>query len=697
MDEKGFLFTTDAVLALVVVIVLTASIVSYEILPIYNGQNHQHLEALADSALNVMEQDGTLRTAAVYYANGHPDNATQLITDSLNSLIPPDVSYKMTVGSNPSVQNVRTGKNIATDQVTKVKVISGPQEGWVGRAYYKLEEVNYEDKQQNVTTTVWNFHNWLSNFPPWQNSGYNPAQSYLYTKPYWGSGTSIYPISFSIPYNTTLISGKFLLGSSNHNNVQNPRNPSYSANVVVNNINHNIQNTSFTFLNLRPSSYETMYNYQGNLTASELKNGNNNFYVNFLNPGLNKYSDMPWFSLLASYTNTIKVPVGIITDINNLTDAAGVAVPTAQNLDGNGGSNEYGFSYNLNNGQRTFFNNLRSITWSNFLGKDNIYSDGVPFVLTNIPGQSSGCAVSQVTNINIPSGARIFDSYVVVNSYGGVDNTLIEVWNGTAWQVAFNSFDLNGVDYSDVSDGYGNSPGIVYIKDYLKNGNNKVRVTVWDEAPGNDYDLVGLTNCYTVTSYSKLPISWNNFAFNSHQSGSNQYSQVKQFTIGSEAQQAYLFIGASTTTRHIKVDYNNNNVLYNSDTVPFVLDLAELDSKASGGRVITNSSGGLKPGTYNLRVTVTGPTYDWESGDNDANAALFSGTRVSIIYPKFLENVWTTSYSTTAEDAEAQARADLIAELKQMGITPDESLIKEEAMYTGDLPNAIPVRLDLWQ
>jgi starvation-inducible outer membrane lipoprotein len=635
-----------------------------------------------------MEQDGTLRTAAVYYANGHQDNATKLITDSLNTLIPPEVSYKMTVGSNPSVNDVRSGKStIANDMVTKVKVISGPQEGWVGRAYYKLEEVNYEDKQQNVTTTVWNFHNWLSNFSPWNNYGLN-------NRPFWGRGSTAANIQFSIPENTTIIGGKFLLGSSNHNNIQKPRNPSYSANVVVNNINHNILNTSFTFLNLRPGTYETMYNYQGNLTSSELLYGKNNFYVNFLNPGLNSGSDMPWFSMLASYTSTIRVPVGIITDINNFTDTAGVAVPSPQNLDGNTGATEYGFSYDLNTGQRTFFNNLRSIRWSDFLGKDSpTYSDGTPFVLTNIPGQSNGCTVSKVTDINIPNGARIFDSYLVVNSYGGVDNTLVEVWNGTTWQVAFNSFDLNGVDYSEVGDGYGNDPGIIYIKDYLKNGHNKVRVTVWDEAPSSDYDLVGLTNCYTVTSYSKLPISWTNFAFSSHQSSSNQYSQVKQFTIGAEAQQAYLFFGTSTTTRHVKVDYNNNIVLYDSDTVPFFLDLAAIDA----GRVITNSSGGLKPGTYNLRVTVTGPANNWESGDNNANAALFSGTRVSIVYPKFLENVWTTSYSSSAEDAEAQARADLIAELNQMGITPDESLIKEEAMYTGNLPNAIPVRLDLWQ
>ncbi|UTB32831.1 MAG: hypothetical protein NKF70_00675 [Methanobacterium sp. ERen5] len=105
----------------------------------------------------------------------------------------------------------------------------------------------------------------------------------------------------------------------------------------------------------------------------------------------------------------------------------------------------------------------------------------------------------------------------------------------------------------------------------------------------------------------------------------------------------------------------------------------------------------MKPGTYNLRVTVTGVKNTWESGDQYQNGALFSGTRISIIYPKFLENIWTNSFNSTAADAKAQARAELIDDLKQMGIDPDPAYIKDEALYTGNLPNTIPVRLELWE
>jgi hypothetical protein len=79
MDDKGFIFTTDAVLGLVVVIVFTASLITYFALPAYNGEEHQHLQALADSALSVMEQDGSLRLAAVKKGKG------RYIRSSINS------------------------------------------------------------------------------------------------------------------------------------------------------------------------------------------------------------------------------------------------------------------------------------------------------------------------------------------------------------------------------------------------------------------------------------------------------------------------------------------------------------------------------------------------------------------------------------------------------------------------------------
>jgi hypothetical protein len=101
-------------------------------------------------------------------------------------------------------------------------------------------------------------------------------------------------------------------------------------------------------------------------------------------------------------------------------------------------------------------------------------------------------------------------------------------------------------------------------------------------------------------------------------------------------------------------------------------------------------------------VTVTAPTLGWESGDGGssppgyANAEIFTGTRISVIYPETLRNVWTIAYSSNAPAAELDAKNRLIAALN----TSDPDIInniKTEALFTGDNPNQIPVRLTLWK
>lgn len=689
MDDKGFIFTTDATLALVIFMIFTGSFIVYNVMPYYMGDEHQHLEALADSALAVMEQDGTLNSAVINYAGGNSTAGNQILNSSLNSLMPSDVGYKITVGSNPSVVNDR-GLLYSNDVVTRVKVISGPREGWMGRAWYKLEEVEFENQTQNVTTTLWNFHNWLTNFDPWN---YN---NHLRSYPYWGSGSSPQNIQFSIPNGATIKGGTFLLGSFSNQDYG----KSYAADLVLNGYHHVISNSSFLFINYRPpvsryNHYPT-YNYQGSISNTQLNNGVNNFYVNFINA--TSYNDMPWYSFIGNYTTNIEVPKGLVTTRTNFINGAGMAVQEPQDLDGNGVANEYGRIYDVNTGTLTSFTNLRRISWSDFYNKNNAYSDGVPFVLTGVPNTSTGSAVSVIQDIYIAPNSRIFDGFTVVNAYGGVDNALVEVWDGTRWNTVFCSFNIGGTQYSARSDGYGNIPGIIYIRDYLKTGNNKVRVTVWDNVPGNDYDLAGLISCYSSVTTSQLPIKWENFPYQSYQSNNNQRTQTRTFTVSADAQKALLFVGVGMNSRHLRVDYGNSSVLYDSDTIPYSLDLSALD--AAGPHVITNGGSGnytLKPGNYSLRVTVTGPANDWESGDWDANAAIFSGTRVAVLYPKFLENVWTTSYADNAQDAKDQARSDLITLLTNAGIQPDPNLIREEAMYAGDLPNAIPVRLELWK
>jgi hypothetical protein len=728
MDEKGFIFTTDSILALAVVIVFTASVMTYFYAPIYMGSDHQHLEALADSALNVMEQDGTITNAAAESYKGNYSGAEYILNSRLRMLIPSDIAYNMTLTSTDtiSVENDR-GMLYSRDTATKVRVLSLPREGWMGRAWYKIEKFEFEDNEQNVTTTLWNFHNWLTNFSPWNNG--------LGTVGYWGASSSApyrpVNISFSFPSGSTILGAKYLSGSGYAGDPPqyNPGN-AFSTNLTLNGVNVYTANQSqYIFLNTRPgSSRQRMYNYQGIFNVSQLNTGVNNFYLRFFNTTTNV--NMPWFGIIGNYTTSFPVPKGIVSQTFRFNDAAGMAVPTAQNL--GGGGNEYGRIYDLYTGGVTSFTTRRSIPWSSFRLQDASnyggvnYQNGEPFVMTGVSGEgipsavtSTKCAVSVTQDVYVPAGNVIFDAFTVINPYGGVDGAMVEVYNGTHWRTVFRSFNSNEGTFSDRTDGYGNIPGIVSIPTtYLSTGrNNKIRVTIWDDVPSSDYDLVGLVDCYTTVTYSALNIGWVNSYYDNKQVNSNIQTQTKSFDIDVDASNVFLFVGTGLDSKHLKVAYPpamGGHVLYDSDTIPYYLDIAALDAAGpdlvgnDGPHRITtpNSTASkywLKQGRqYNLTVTVTAPSNAWESGDGAtsppryANAEIFTGTRISVLYPEVLRNVWTLAYNDTATSAMNKAKEDLIRNLN----TSDPHIInniKTEALFTGDFPNQIPVRLSLWR
>ena len=120
---------------------------------------------------------------------------------------------------------------------------------------------------------------------------------------------------------------------------------------------------------------------------------------------------------------------------------------------------------------------------------------------------------------------------------------------------------------------------------------------------------------------------------------------------------------------------------------------------------MTFTNGTVKPGIYTLTVKVT-PSAAYESGDgastppnygNSADPEIFSGTRISVIYPKFLENVWAVGYASNSTQASLNAIANLKQTLTDAGYSYDPSLIRNNTLWTGDVPNSIPVRLDLYE
>jgi hypothetical protein len=700
MDEEGFIFTTDATLALVVMIVFTASVVTYGLLPVYQGENHQHLEAIADSALETMEQDGTLRTAAVEYANNNSTGAANTLQTELNLLIPNSVAYKMTMLNYAPVENDQNAPSIPTNIVTKVKVISGPQEGWMGRAYYKVEQVNFVNQSDTQVTTLWNFENWLLNFNPWHTNG---LQSGADT--YWGgtnaAKNAAVPIQFAVP--GTINSANLLMGSSTTDTSSNGK--PYSANFVLNGNNNMLLNSTFNYI-YTSSSNSKIFNSFSALTPNQFNsNVANNFYVNFINATSN--SNMPWFSIIGNYTTSISEPQGVETDTFNLPDIAGI---------GQNSGNSYLF--NLNSGAVTPTTS-QTQTWAYFQTPASLnYDFSKPFRLTGIVGlnPSQGSAVGTQTNLYIAPGKRIFDAYVVVNAYAGTDGVIVQVMNSTGnWNTAFDSFDTQYSKRSATDGGYGNIPGVIDIQNYITTGNNEVRVISYDESQGGDYDLTGLVDCYAKVVCSQLPIGWDTFPFASYQNTSSgdikTYTGVQNFKVNSTAQEALLFLSTGVNTRTVNVTISNgtaSSLLY-SGPPTYDLDLANLDSinaKHILTTTLANGTVNLNQGTYSLSVQVT-PAMGWEGGQNgfetvssyttQSDPALFSGTRIAIIYPEFLENVWATGFASTPQQAAQNAVTNLTSVLGGFGYNiTNTSAIRTSSLYTGDVPNAIPVRLDLW-
>lgn len=694
MDDRGFIFTADAVLGLIVVFILTTSIVAYAMIPMYQGQDHQHLQALADSALETMEQTGTLRASTVDYYSGNSARAQSDLQSSLNLLIPYDVGYKLTVGSNPPVYDNR-GIATANDVVTKVKVISGPQEGWMGRAYYKIEKVNFTTVNQNTTTTVWNFHNYLTNFQPW----YTGTQFATYK--YWAGSNSnpqnAQNISFSIPTTGSINNVMVLFGSTYEGtSSQKATNTSFFVNGVLRDT---IDPNEFLFLFNNGNRY--FYNNKSNINPAILNAGVNNFYLRFNSASAN--NDMPWFSIIANYTTSLNVAQGVLFNDTRFTDIAGVGRPTGST----------GLIFNLESGTVTSSPG-RTINWNTQSTSD--FDVSTPFSLTNIPGKSNpGSAVASVSTIYKPPGTRLFDAYVVVNAYGGVDGCIVQVKpEGGTWQTIFAS----GPNSQRSDGGYGNLPGILSLhdsynssRDYLRDGNNQVRIIIWDDVPSTDYDLVGLENCYASITYSNMPIRWDTTTFDSLQSTGNTQTQSKTFRVESGAENAYLFMGVGLDTRNVQVTVTNSSgnsaTIYNGPSI-FALAMEDYDSTNIISSLV-NGTRVLRPGNYTVQMVVT-PAEAYESGDfggsttsapvtygNNANPEIFTGSRIGVLYPQFLANMWSVTYASDPDTAKNAAQARLVANLTAQGFSVDQSLIKKEAIFSGDVPNAVPIRLELWK
>ena len=693
MKDRGFIFTLDAALALIPILLLISTISNIET-PLHS-YTHTSLkfERYAQDVLTVLEYNETILNAFRRYKTGYEQgNSTKMaeavafLNNSVSSLLPDGMYYYIDAELNNSIEFSFGRGNIsrAKNTYSAIRTVIGSARGWAGRAWYKVESAEFVEEERRVTTTLWNFHNWLSNFysPPSYDWGYNQA-----------------PIHFTLPENASANSIYYLQGSCDHSGGS-----SFSIDVYINSsLADSADSSDFVFLYNIGSRY--MYNYLGTINPSLISPGDNTLVVDFKDPGLTYNDDMPWFALIADYNTTVFVPSGITTKRYDFSDAAGYANPSNAKF------------FDVHTGTITSVT-PRTMSWSDYLADHSVldsYDDGNPFVIsqgTGLPGGDGGSAISVVKEFTIPSSVPeggVLDATVVVNLYGGVDAALVEVWdqNTTSWKIVFCSFDIEGVHYSARSDGYGNLPGIISIKKYVKPGDNKVRITFWDYVPSTDYDLVGIIDSYVSVSYTTLPITWDVFPFSSYQDGDSSYSQIKTFTTRENAHQVYLFFGLGLDTRHVKVELYDGSTwrtYYDSNVVPYYINLASLDASL-GYNIITEPGSTatdytIKQGTFTVKVTVTGPGHTWESGDRNRNAEIYSGTRVIVLYPEFIATEWAIRYSDSPSEAENLAREALVEKLRdEYGIITNttDPLIYSDSSYIAGKTLISNIRVYLWE
>lgn len=100
-DRRGFIFSLDAALALLVVMIVTAGVARMGGPSLIYGQHgYLRLERYANDALEVMQSMGTLDNIVTFVKHENYENAKNLARAELQKILPAEVQFKLVVGDN---------------------------------------------------------------------------------------------------------------------------------------------------------------------------------------------------------------------------------------------------------------------------------------------------------------------------------------------------------------------------------------------------------------------------------------------------------------------------------------------------------------------------------------------------------------------------------------------------------------------
>lgn len=108
-DQRGFIFSLDATLAMLVVMIVMAGVVHVSSPGLIYGQHgYLRLERHANDALEVMQLSGTLDDIINLLVEGENSLAEELAENELRKILPGEVQFRFLIGneSNPRLDNV---------------------------------------------------------------------------------------------------------------------------------------------------------------------------------------------------------------------------------------------------------------------------------------------------------------------------------------------------------------------------------------------------------------------------------------------------------------------------------------------------------------------------------------------------------------------------------------------------------------
>ena len=108
-DRKGFIFSLDATLAMLVVMIVMAGVARVGSPGLIHEQHgYLRLERYANDALEVMELTGKMDEIGNLLAQGESPKAESLAENELRKIVPKEVQFRLRIGNenNPRLDNV---------------------------------------------------------------------------------------------------------------------------------------------------------------------------------------------------------------------------------------------------------------------------------------------------------------------------------------------------------------------------------------------------------------------------------------------------------------------------------------------------------------------------------------------------------------------------------------------------------------